>query len=84
MARIDRALLVRTPHVDRILAGRKTWEIRGSRTAVRGPIGLVKSGSGLIVGTCDLVDVIGPLTLPELKRHARKAGASAAEIRKLP
>ena len=77
---ITRGLLIRTPHIDRIFAGRKTWEIRGSRTSVTGPIGLIRSGSGQVVGTCEVVGVIGPLTLADLKKNARKAGFTAGEI----
>jgi hypothetical protein len=56
-----RGLLIRSPWIEEILRGRKTWEIRGSNTNIRGRIGLIRSGSGLVVGTCDLVDVEGPL-----------------------
>lgn len=83
-ARITRGLLVRRPHIDRILAGRKTWEIRGMRTEVRGPIALIQSGSGCIVGTCDICNVVGPLSLSELRRNARKAGVALGDISKLP
>ena len=56
-----RALLIREPFVSWILSGKKTWELRGSATKIRGRIALVASGSGTVVGTCDLVDVRGPL-----------------------
>jgi hypothetical protein len=59
---IGRGLLVKSPHIDRILARRKTWEIRGTRTSVRELIALIRIGSGQIVGTCEIVDVLGPLT----------------------
>lgn len=59
-------LIVKSPYVDYILDGSKTWEIRGSRTIRRWKIALIKKGSGLIVGTCILKDVIGPLTLEEM------------------
>jgi len=82
--KISRALLVRSPFVERILAGRKTWEIRGSKTNVREKIGLIRSGSGRIVGTCEIIGVIGPLSLAELRRNAHKIGARADEITKRP
>jgi len=40
------ALVIRPQWIEKILAGKKTWEIRGSRTAIRGIIGLIPSGSG--------------------------------------
>ena len=59
-------LLIRSPYVDWILAGSKTWEIRGSSTAKRGRIALIQSGSGTVIGVADLVGVAGPLTLRDL------------------
>ena len=53
-----KALLIKTPWIDKILDGKKTWEIRGSATKIRGRIALVQSGSGTVVGICELVDCI--------------------------
>src|SRR5271169_2519874 len=39
-------LLIRSPYIDWILVGAKTWEIRGSSTAKRGRIALIQSGPG--------------------------------------
>ena len=63
-------LLIRTPWIDLILGGSKTWEIRGTRTSKRGRIGLIQSGTGAVIGVADLVDVAGPLTLAELVANA--------------
>lgn len=35
-------LIIRQPWLDRILDGQKTWEIRGTNTQIRGPIGLIQ------------------------------------------
>jgi len=74
-----RALLVRYPWIDKILDGEKTWEIRGSRTTVGGTVGLVPSGSGTVVGVCDVVDCIGPLTPEVFRKNANKAGMKSSE-----
>jgi hypothetical protein len=79
-----RALLIQSPFIERILAGTKTWEIRGRATSVRGRIGLIRSKSGQVVGSCHLVDVIGPLTRAELRSNARKAGCRPSDIQTLP
>ena len=68
---IVRALIIRPEPLDRILSGEKTWELRGSRTHVRGRIGLIASGSGHIVGEAHLVDCIGPL---DAATYARNLG----------
>ena len=74
-----RALLIRRPWIDMILDGQKTWEIRGARTSVRGRIGQIASRSGTVVGVCDLVDSIGPLTAEEFRKNAKKAGMRPSE-----
>lgn len=51
-----KGLIIREPWIDLILDEKKTWEIRGSNTKIRGKIHLIKSGTGLIVGECELVD----------------------------
>lgn len=71
-----RALIVRPPFVDWIVDGKKTWELRGSATKVRGPIALIAGGTGTVVGTCDLVDAVGPLKSRELQANARKLNVS--------
>ena len=58
------ALFVREPFAERIISGRKTWEIRTRPTDRRGRIAIV-SHRGLI-GTVDLYDVEGPLRLADL------------------
>ncbi|MBP1309253.1 hypothetical protein JOD82_002273 [Paenibacillus sp. 1182] len=51
-----KGLIIRRPWIDYIFDGFKTWEIRGSKTKIRGRIALIQSQSGLIMGTADLVD----------------------------
>ena len=74
-------LLIRSPFNEEILSGIKTWEIRGSNTRKRGIIALIRAGSGLIVGTCELVDVQGPLTLAEMRRNTARHRIPAAYLR---
>lgn len=64
--------VIRSPWVEMILDGTKIWEIRGRKTHMRGKIALIRGGSGLIVGTCNLTDVVGPLTRKEFLRNRRK------------
>jgi hypothetical protein len=70
--------------VEWILAGKKTWEIRGRITHFRGRIALIRAGSGFVVGTCELVNVVGPLTLRDLRKKARKLGRHKSEVKSLP
>ena len=51
-----KGLIIKEHWVDLILEGKKTWEIRGSNTKIRGKISLIKSGTGQIFGECELVD----------------------------
>lgn len=61
-----KGLSIREPWISKILAGDKTWEIRGTRAKPVARMGLIKSGSGLVVGTASLVDCVGPLTPGQL------------------
>ena len=63
-----KGLIIKEPWIDLILTGEKVWEIRGSNTKIRGTIALIKSGSGSVVGLCDLKDVVGPLSLSKFRR----------------
>lgn len=65
------AVPIRAPFVDWILDGKKTWEIRTRSTNIRGRIGLIKSKSLTVVGTCEIVDVLGPLTAAMIQKNAR-------------
>jgi hypothetical protein len=73
------ALLIRHPHIDKILGGNKTWEIRGEKTNIRGTIALVASGSGTVIGVCELVDCVGPLTQEQFSKGASKPGMRKSE-----
>lgn len=58
--------MIRDPYITDILLTKKTWELRGSPTKVRGRIGLIKSKSGHVFGEAELSDVIGPLSYGDL------------------
>jgi hypothetical protein len=79
-----KALMVKQPWIDKILSGQKTWELRSSSTKARGQIALIESGSGTVVGTCEVVDVQGPLSLADLKRSTRKHAVPARQLGPLP
>lgn len=68
-----RALPVKEIPLAKILRGSKTWEIRSRATSVRGPIALIQSGTGTIVGTCRIVACVGPFTIEERRSGWKKA-----------
>lgn len=51
-------LIIREPWISKILAGRKVWEIRSRPTNIRGRVKLIRGGSGLVVGTVEVIDCI--------------------------
>ncbi|HBF2930476.1 ASCH domain-containing protein [Clostridioides difficile] len=50
-----KCLIVKEKWADLILSGEKTLELRSRNTKVRGTIGIIKSGTGLICGTVDIL-----------------------------
>lgn len=49
-----KCLIIKKKWLDLILSGDKVWEVRGRNTKIRGKIGLIESGSGKVVGICNL------------------------------
>ncbi len=81
---IPRALIVRRPWADMIASGVKRWEIRGASTSVRGPVAIAAAGSGMIVGVCSIVDVLGPLTIEDYAQAWRLWGGAEGARGPLP
>ena len=69
---VVKGLVIDTPHIDRILSGQKTWEMRSTQTKQRGTIALIKKGTGQIFGLVDLVDSQGPFTHDQMIAHQHR------------
>lgn len=52
-------------------------DIGSIRTNVRRLVGLIRSGSGTVIGVCEVIDCIGPLTAHEFHKNARRADPEA-------
>jgi len=52
---IERALIVKKVWLDKIFDDGKVWEMRTSKTKITGRIGLIESGTGLIIGEAVLM-----------------------------
>ncbi|QDL35946.1 ASCH domain-containing protein [Rhodoferax sediminis] len=78
---ITKALIIDTPHIDRILAGQKSWELRSTATKVRGPIALIRKGSGTVVGVVEIADSLGPLTEPQMLENTTRHMVTAERIK---
>ncbi len=63
-----KGLVIRTPWINMILAGTKSWEMRSKLTHIRGRIALIRAGSGLIVGSAELVDCLPALSLEQMRQ----------------
>ena len=75
-------LIIKSPWIDMILSGEKTWEIRGMRTIKKEWIALIKSGSKKIFGICRIIDVKGPLTLKEFQDTFEKHRVPPEKIKR--
>lgn len=58
--KIEKALIIDEPWISKIMRSEKTWEMRSTSAKQRGWIGLVKKGSGHIVGVAKMVGAEGP------------------------
>ncbi len=67
--RIEKALIVAEPWISLILDGKKTWEMRSQNIKIRGDIGLIRKGSGLVCGVVKLTGCGDPLTPEEMIKH---------------
>lgn len=65
-----KGLIIDEPWISKILAGEKVWEMRSQATAVRGPIALIRKGSGQVVGVVRVTGCRGPLSVDQLRDNA--------------
>ncbi len=67
-----KGLIIAAPWITLILEGKKSWEIRGRSTKIRGKIALIEKGTKTIVGYAELTDVKGPLSDAEVRKNKSK------------
>ncbi|MDP3737503.1 MAG: ASCH domain-containing protein [Hyphomonadaceae bacterium] len=77
-----RGLMVRDPYATQLLSGEKKWEIRSRGTQVRGPIVVLKSGTGQAFGTVNLMRVLGPLDIEDLVDAPELPASEREEFRR--
>lgn len=77
---IERTLIIRAEALEMIFDGTKDWEIRSRPARIRGRIALSEKGANSIVGTCTLSCVVGPLTLEQIMKNARRMGSTRSEV----
>ncbi len=76
---MERALIIDSVWLDMILSGLKTWEMRTNNTKIRGKIGLIEKGTGLIVGEVELVDSLPPLDMDKYFDYTSKHGITRGD-----
>lgn len=64
--KITRGLIIDDPWIGHILEGRKDWEMRSQATSHRGWFGLIRKGSGQVVGLARLTECGLALTPDEM------------------
>ena len=78
-----KGLVIKSPYIEDILNGIKTWEVRGSNTNIQGRIVLLKSGSGMALGTVEIYDSI-EIDLDEYNTWDYRIRNNKALANKLP
>ncbi|HVU21973.1 MAG TPA: hypothetical protein VHE09_14675 [Rhizomicrobium sp.] len=70
-----KALIIDEPWIEKILSGLKTWEMRKHNCNLRGWIGLIRKGSGLVVGVAEILGSETPIaTLAEYADSEHRHG----------
>ncbi|MBS8259335.1 hypothetical protein DYI23_03790 [Roseibium polysiphoniae] len=64
--KVTRGLIIADPWIGHILEGQKDWEMRAQATSHRGWFGLIRKGSGQVVGLARLTECGLPLTPDEM------------------
>ncbi len=67
---IERALIIKKEHLDKIFDDGKVWEMRTTKTSITGRIGLIESGTGLIIGEATLTGCVD-YEIPKTKFFAQ-------------
>lgn len=79
-SKTSRGLIIRPEPLERILSGRKTWEMRSAHTKIRGPIALIQKGSKAIYGEAQILDSRGPVSRDEMLKTVHLHGITADRL----
>lgn len=74
------ALIIHRKYADKILDGKKKWELRTKIVKKRGKIYILSNQK--VIGSVEIVDVKGPFSIDELKKHYDKHKVSEKELLK--
>lgn len=74
---IEKALIIKKEWLDLIFDGGKVWEMRTYGTNIRATVGVVESGTGLIVGE---VTIVGSMLISPVKKHIRSHKVEDLEL----
>lgn len=77
---MTKGLVAKEDWIEQVLSGAKTWDIRCSRTRVRGTVALIDWDSGYVVGVANIVDCLGPLSKDKLANNIDKHQISLTMI----
>lgn len=75
-AGLSKGLIIKSPFIDRIMEGQKTWELRSKHTQMRGAIALIKQGTGTVVAVARLMASRGPLTDADMAANGHYHGVT--------
>lgn len=78
-----RGLVIMEEPLNKILAGRKTMELRSKPNRQLGRVALIKKGTGKIYAVAEIVESIGPMSFDELRAHAREHAVEPERLREV-
>jgi hypothetical protein len=77
---VTKGLIIASPHIERILSGEKDWEMRSTSTKQRGRIALIRKGSGLVVGSVEVVGCTEKLSRHQMLNEQHRHRISSGDI----
>jgi hypothetical protein len=78
-----RGLVLMADPLEKILAGRKTMELRSRQNRQLGRIALIRKGSGHVYGIADIVESVGPMNMKELRARMDEHGVESSRLQEI-
>lgn len=78
-----RGLVMMADPLEKLLAGRKTMELRSRQNRQLGTVALIRKGTGHIYGVADITESVGPMDMNEFRARMNEHGVESSRIQEV-